>query len=46
MNRVVHEIHVSAAFVDGGHQALLVCSGPIDGVEVGIVHGVVMGLTC
>ena len=45
MNGVVCEVHVTSAFVDGRHQALLVSSRPIDGVEVGIVHGIVVGLT-
>ena len=42
MNGVVHEIHVTATFVDGRHQALLVSCRPIDSMEVGIVDRIVV----
>ena len=45
VNGVVGEVHVSAALVDGGHQAFLVGGRPVDGVEIGIVHRVVVRLT-
>ena len=45
VNGVVGEVHVSAALVDGGHQAFLVGGRPVDGVEVGVVHRVVVRLT-
>ena len=44
MNGVVGEIHVTAAFVNGRHQAFLVGGRPVDGVEIGVVHGVVVRL--
>ena len=46
MNGVVGEVHVAATFVNRGHQTLLVGSRPVDGMEVGIVHRVVVRLTC
>ena len=42
---VVREVHVSAPLVNRDHQSFLVRCGPIDGVEVGIVHRVVVRLT-
>ena len=44
MNGVVREVHVAATLVDGHHQSLLVCGRPVDGIEIGIVHRVVVRL--
>ena len=45
VNGVVGEIHVTSTFVNRDHQALLIGRGPIDGMEVGVVHRVVVRLT-